>query len=272
MPAPFKVACLGCSWTEGISLDNKPMPHESTYPYILSNWLKDRGNNNIMYNAGRAAAGVEYYHLVADYLIKQFNPEVFIIQITTYDRSILALEPIDENEKRLNFGYDIYNNTYNKIWDNNKSLMHLSPGLGANASKHSDETKWDGLLDKIYNERIKGIMAPEVELDSLKNSIALWWEQSRDSDYQKYFYYSNLYSLINYLEEQEKIVIPFYWLKYKPEFRTRLFPIRQYPSVEGFLGKKEFKSLTIDDGFHFGKEGHTKLVQEFLGPLIQETM
>ncbi len=265
-----KIACIGCSWTEGIAVDGQLMDHQDTYPYLLSKYLRENAKNNVMYNAGRSAAGTEYYHLVTDYLIKKFNPDIFVIQFTTHDRGILPLDPIDENEKRLNFGYDTIDNTYCKIWDNNKSIMHLSPGMGASASKHSSETQWDGLIDKIYNERIKGKMAPEVELDTLKKYIALWWEQSKNSDIQKYFYYSHMYSLLDYLEELGKQVIPFHWMRYKPEFRTKLFELRPYPSIEGFLGNKRFKDLTHDNGFHFGVEGHTTIVQELLGPAIQE--
>jgi hypothetical protein len=48
--------------------------------------------------------------------------------------------------------------------------------------------------------------------------------------------------------------------------------MRQYPSIEGFLGKKGFEDLTHDNGFHFGVEGHTKIVQELLGPAVLEIM
>ena len=34
--------------------------------------------------------------------------------------------------------------------------------------------------------------------------------------------------------------------------------------------KKTFKELQIDNGYHFGKQGNTRLVQEFLGPQVLE--
>ena len=115
-------------------------------------------------------------------------------------------------------------------------------------------------------------MAPEVSFDAFKNYIALWWEQSRNTDFQKYFYYSHIYSLVDFLQEQEKVVIPFYWLKHKPWFGSNLFSMRQYPSIQGMMGKKVFDSYVIDKGYHFGPEGNTKLVEDFLGPAILEIM
>ena len=31
-----KIACLGCSWTEGVEKNSEPMLNEDTYPYILN--------------------------------------------------------------------------------------------------------------------------------------------------------------------------------------------------------------------------------------------
>ena len=78
--------------------------------------------------------------------------------------------------------------------------------------------------------------------------------------------------MIDQLEALGKKVIPFYWLNYRPELKTNLFPIRQYPSVENLFDNETFKSLQIDNGYHFGKEGCTRLVREFLGPQVLETM
>ena len=91
-----KIACLGCSWTEGVEKNSEPLQHKDTYPYILNQWLTNSGHKNTMYNAGRAGAGMEYYHFVADYLLKNYDPDIFVIQITTHDRTILVLDPIDE--------------------------------------------------------------------------------------------------------------------------------------------------------------------------------
>ena len=79
-----------------------------------------------------------------------------------------------------------------------------------------------------------------------------------------------MYSLLDFLQQKGKDVIPFYWLKWKPEFRTSLFPMRQIPSIEGLMGQKVFESFWIDNGYHFNAKGHTKLVHDFLGPTILE--
>ena len=38
------------------------------------------------------------------------------------------------------------------------------------------------------------------------------------------------------------------------------------------MGKKLFESYVIDKGFHFGPDGNAKLIEDFLGPAILETM
>tara|TARA_Y100001970_G_scaffold86814_1_gene109502 strand:- start:3746 stop:4564 length:819 start_codon:yes stop_codon:yes gene_type:complete len=271
----MKIACLGCSWTRGIHPNSEPMPDNETYPYHLMKYL---GNNNIkadIIQAGRPGAGVNYCHLVADYLIKEFDPDMFVFQITTHDRDILALDPIEEKEKRIRFGFDEVNEgdrSYYKIWDLSDNIIHLSPGLGASASQHHEEKRWEWFIEKVYNDKIKNKVTPHLSLENFRSYISTWYEQQSQTDYQKYFYYSQTYSLIDYLQEKGKDVLPFYWLKHKPEFRSNLFDLRPYPSIEGLFGKNNFKSYQIDEGYHFSSEGNAKLVDDFLGPSVLGTM
>ena len=268
----IKIACVGCSWTEGVQHDGKPINKQETYPYALARWLKQKDINNTVYNAGRAACGISFYPFVADYLLEEFDPDIFVIQITTHDRSMLMLDPILDKEKKMTFGWDEDDVQYYKIWDNNTNLVHLSPGIGASASKHSDVNQWSDFVEHLWKTRIKNRVTPELTYDAFKNYVATWWEQSKDSHYQSYFYYQQTYTLIDHLEALGKKVIPFYWINYKPKLKTNMFPVRQFPSVENLFDDATFKSLQIDNGYHFGKEGNTRLVQEFLGPQVLETM
>ena len=267
-----KIACLGCSWTEGVEKNSEPMSNEDTYPYILNKWLSNQGYTNTMYNAGRAGSGVAFYPFMANYLLEQFNPDVFVIQITTHDRDIFPFDPIDEDRKKMNFGWDLEGDNYYKVWDNNVNVIHLSPGFGASASEHHSEERWSWFIKHIWEKKIKDKVTPKLEYEAFKSYIATWYEQSKDSDYQIFYYYQQTYSLIDYLTSLGKKVIPFYWLNYKPKLKTHLFPIRQFPSVENLFDDETFKSLQIDNGYHFGKDGNARLVQEFLGPQVLETM
>ena len=268
----MKIACIGCSWTEGVENTGEAIQKEETYPYALYLWLNNKGVDNTVYNAGRAACGVSFYPFMADYLIGKFNPDIFVIQITTHDRSMLMLDPILEGEKQMRFGWDHDDDKYYKIWDNNTNLVHLSPGIGASASKHSEVDQWNPFVEYLWKTRIKDRVTPELTYEAFKNYVATWWEQSKDSKYQAYYYYQQTYNLIDQLEALGKKVIPFYWINYKPKLETKIFPIRQFPSVENLFDNETFKSLQIDNGYHFGKKGNTKLVQEFLGPQVLETM
>ena len=266
-----KIACIGCSWTEGAEQDNDTIGNIETYPYILNNWLQDKGHDNKVYNAGRAGSGLAFYPFMTNYVLKTFNPDIFVIQITTHDRDIFPFDPIEDDRKEMNFGWDSQNNYY-KIWDNNVNLIHLSPGFGASASKHSKENRWEAVVKSIWDKKINGKVAPELSYDDFKNYIATWWEQSKDTQYQTFYYYQQTYALIDQLEALGKKVIPFYWLNYKPKLKTKIFPIRQFQSVENLFDDETFKSLQIDNGYHFGKNGNARLVHEFLGPQVLGTM
>lgn len=268
----MKIACIGCSWTEGVEHTGNTIQKEETYPYALYLWLNKKGIDNTVYNAGRAACGISFYPFMADYLLSKFDPDVFVIQITTHDRSMLMLDPTLDEEKQMKFGWDHDDDKYYKIWDNNTNLVHLSPGIGASASKHSDVDQWNPFVEHLWKTRIKNRVTPELTYDAFKNYVATWWEQSKDSKYQAYYYYQQTYNLIDQLQALGKKVIPFYWINYKPKLETKMFPIRQFPSVENLFSNKTFKSLQIDNGYHFGKEGNTRLVQEFLGQQVLETM
>lgn len=273
----LKIACLGCSWTRGIHPNSEPMPNNETYPYHLMKYMNSNNINTDVIQAGRAGSSVKYCHLVADYLLKEFDPDVFVFQITTHDRDILALDPIDTDEKRIRFSYDEIkesedSTSYYKIWDLSDNIIHLSPGLGASASEHHEEKRWEWFIEHLYNSKIKDKVTPHLPLEKFKSYISTWYEQQSQTDYANYFYYSDTYSLIDYLQAKGKDVLPFYWLQYKPEFRSNLFDLRQYPSIEGLLGKKNFESYQIDNGYHFSNEGNAKLVDDFLGPSILGTM
>ena len=272
MPNKIKIACIGCSFTEGLEVNNQPMKHEDTYPHILHKWLSSHGHTNIMYNAGTAGSSVAFYPFMSNYLLEEFDPDVFVIQITTYDRDIFPFDPFDDDRKKMQFGWDKEFDDYYKVWDNNVNVIHLSPGFGASASKHHSEDRWSSFIKHIWEKKIKDKVAPELTYEAFKNYIATWYEQSNDSHYQSYYYYQQTYSLIDQLQSLGKKVIPFYWLNHKPKLKTKMFPVRQFPSVENLFDDATFKSLQIDNGYHFGKEGNARLVQEFLGPQVLETM
>ena len=269
MQKKYKIACLGCSFTEGINLDP-----QQTWPHILKVWLdKKHDVQSTIYNAGRAGSSVMHNHLSANFLLKEFDPDIFIVQITTYDRSMMFLDPVNEKENDLyKFGYDEDAPDYFKIWDNSKSWIHLSPGLGWAASKHNNNSDYDWLLEKIYKGDIKDKVNPPISYEQFKNYIALWHEQTDPNEAYRYFYYLHVYSLIDFLKAKGKIVIPFYWLKFRPKFKINLFGERQYACMESSMGKKFLDKFAVDKGFHLDQKGHIRMMNEFLGPQVLETM
>ena len=311
MQQKFKIACIGCSWTEGTVVMEPKIEkkinakqgicqsHKTTYPYILKQFLSKKNCEATVYNAGRAGSSVHFYPFMTDYVLEQFDPDVFVIQITTPDRNFMKLDLLLEEQNQMQFGHDEEEKGYYKIWDNNVNLIHLSPGMGwcapltASRDRHSmtDTSKlfwktiaqdkkelketFNDIVERMWKDRIKGKVAPDISLSEFSDYVSIWWEQeANNQNYNKYQFLNTLYSLIDQLEAKGKKVIPFFWFHSREynNFKSQLVPLRQYPSVEKLFGTKLFKSFSIDQGHHFGLEGNTRLVQEFLGPQVLETM
>jgi len=284
----MKIACVGCSWTEGsfhnFQLGSGYVDHYGTYPYILQKWLSEKNLQSTVYNCGRAGSSVYFNPFTCDYILKTFNPDVFILQLTTFDRSFMKLDPLLPKDKQMQWGYDEINKSYYKVWDNNVNMIHLTLGMSwigartsnnitrqANVDKKLFKHVPDGLVEKIWKDRIKGKIVPEISLAEFSDYVCTWYEQeANDLNYAPYEYYNSIYSLVDQLQALGKSVIPFYWLNHLPKLKTNLFPVRQFPIVEKLFDSKTFKELQIDNGYHFGKQGNTRLVQEFLGPQVLE--
>ena len=134
---------------------------------------------------------------------------------------------------------------------------------------------FNNIVGRIWEDRIKGKVAPDISLSEFSDYVSIWWEQeAKNQNYVMYQYLTTIYSLIDQLEAKGKKVIPFFWQHQDDvyNFKSQLVPLRQYPSIEKLFGNKLFKSFSIDKGNHFGVEGNTRLVEEFLGPQVLETM
>ena len=78
--------------------------------------------------------------------------------------------------------------------------------------------------------------------------------------------------MIDFLKAKGKTVIPFYWLKFRPKFRSHLFGERQYACMESAMGRSFLDKFAVDKGFHLDQKGHIRMMNEFLGPQVLETM
>ena len=92
----LKIACIGCSWTEGVNIH-----HTHTYPYILHEKLLEQNVKNQVINAGRCAASLDYYPYVIQFLEKEFNPDYYIIQLTTHCLLYTSPSPRDLSTSRM---------------------------------------------------------------------------------------------------------------------------------------------------------------------------
>tara|TARA_B100000029_G_scaffold158723_2_gene154191 strand:- start:135 stop:935 length:801 start_codon:yes stop_codon:yes gene_type:complete len=81
---PIKIACIGCSWTEG-----ERLPYEKTisYPEALYNLLSQTMPDISVYNCGIGGTSAKLHKILYTWVIKQIKPDFIIHQITDICRT-----------------------------------------------------------------------------------------------------------------------------------------------------------------------------------------
>tara|TARA_B100001057_G_scaffold434325_1_gene463882 strand:- start:1653 stop:2438 length:786 start_codon:yes stop_codon:yes gene_type:complete len=109
----MKIACIGCSYTQGIKLDE----HKS-YPQILYNILKKDIPAVEVYNCGIGGSSSKIHKVMFEWVEKKIKPDLIVYQITNDCRTqIIHDNDIDtafETNKQQHNYYtvDIPNNTW----------------------------------------------------------------------------------------------------------------------------------------------------------------
>ena len=75
----MKIACIGCSWTEGVKLaDNY------SWPFLLYTKIKQNTNKEIsLYNCGIGGSGTKLHKYIFEFLKQEIKPDIIIHQITS---------------------------------------------------------------------------------------------------------------------------------------------------------------------------------------------
>lgn len=238
------IACVGCSWTYGYDLER-----EDTYPAILS----DRLRYTRVINAGHCGADIDYAVYAATKTIEKYSPETILFQLTTLDRITLGTDGYDNflNDRFVDRrGEDIYSteDRYLGIGDNIKTKIAAGSYINTTKSRELSESK---------------IKASETEYSSF---IKLLFENVVFSNYNFYRVKNTLKLFDAYAKANDCRVYYFRWLDSTPI--DKLCEGLNYidKSVESSIDG----SLYIDNGFHFDRNGNTRLVDTFIIPMLKD--
>ena len=232
----FKTAFIGCSWTQGHNLH-----YTNTYPYIVHSIL---GENQVI-NAGRSGASWFNYPQTVKYIHQKYDPDYYVIQHTTPDRGMLLWCSDKKRYSVITRDHDVYDN-YIQLWDNSQCYYHLTVGMAEKLISGDDPETTDHMFEEI--RRKSGMDKKEVI-----NRVKYWLEHERlhplmFDKYEESIEYCNLY-----VNSIGKKIINLFWL-------DNSFVIKTQNQI---VVEKEidFKKYVVDDGYHFEKEGNTKLAE-----------
>ncbi len=105
MPRKFSIACIGCSWTDGVD-QKRNIP----YPKILYHLLREKGINATVYNLGLGGTSTKVHKAVYEWANANFKLDYIVQQITDHHRTEIT------NEAKLNNAFL----TYRPYWHHYK--------------------------------------------------------------------------------------------------------------------------------------------------------
>lgn len=232
----FKTAFIGCSWTQGHNLH-----YTNTYPYIVHSIL---GENQVI-NAGRSGASWFNYPQTVKYIHQKYDPDYYVIQHTTPDRGMLLWCSDKKRYSIITRDHDVYGN-YIQLWDNSQCYYHLTVGMAEKLVSGKSPEITDHMFGEI--KRKSGL-----EKDAVVSRVKYWLDHERlhplmFDKYEESIEYCNLY-----VNSIGKKVINLFWL-------DNNFVVKTDNQI---IVEKEidFKKYVVDDGYHFEKEGNTKLAE-----------
>ena len=141
--------------------------------------------------------------------------------------------------------HDVYDN-YIQLWDNSQCYYHLTVGMAEKLISGDDPETTDHMFEEI--RRKSGLDKKEVI-----SRVKYWLEHERlhplmFDKYEESIEYCNLY-----VNSIGKKIINLFWLD-----NSFVIETQNQIVVEKEI---DFKKYVVDDGYHFEKEGNTKLAE-----------
>jgi hypothetical protein len=200
------------------------------------------GENQVI-NAGRSGASWVNYPQTVKYIHHKYDPDYYVIQHTTPDRGMLLWCSDKKKYSVITRDHDVYDN-YIQLWDNSQCYYHLTVGMAEKLVSGSNPEITDHMFSEI--QRKSGL-----EKDAVVSRVKYWLDHERlhplmFEKYEESIEYCNLY-----VNSIGKKIVNLFWL-------DNSFVVKTDNQI---IVEKEidFKKYVVDDGYHFEKEGNTKL-------------
>lgn len=151
MQQEFKIACIGCSYTQGLKTKTN-----TPYPKILYDRLKETTSNVKVYNCGIGGSSSKIHKAVFEYVEEKIKPDLIVYQITNDCRTQII------HDSDISTAFEINNKHENyyqiDISKDNWACLPLYAYLGTILPKSIDlknQNEDDEAIKDFYKKYIK---------------------------------------------------------------------------------------------------------------------
>jgi hypothetical protein len=229
-----RIMCAGCSWTYGYGVTP-----DKTYSAYLQKLL-----NIEVLNAGSPGTDIEYSIWSVYRLIKEYEIDTVLFQLTTLDRLTFC-----ENGKQNFLNQKYHDGSTQEIYIEDENYKRVI-GIG--------ENKLQRVTVSTYLESLKKTDEKNFSIKYLNENVIFGnFKQEKIS--------MQLQLLKSFLNQKNINILFFPWVPWPIEFSKTLDSVDvRTDSVIEFLGNDYF----IDNGYHINEIGHKKVAEEYIIPMI----
>ena len=120
MPNKTKIACIGCSWTQGTP------PKYIPYPKILYHLLEEQGINATVYNCAIGGTGTKIHKAIYEWANTNFKLDFIVHQITDENRTEITSEgKLDNAFITYQPEHPYYKEAYEYLYSKNDSYYEI---------------------------------------------------------------------------------------------------------------------------------------------------
>tara|TARA_B100001287_G_C22654184_1_gene516789 strand:- start:506 stop:1405 length:900 start_codon:yes stop_codon:yes gene_type:complete len=282
----IKIACIGCSWTQGSPPEHIP------YPKILYHLLKKQGINATVYNFGIGGTGAKIHKAVYEWANYNFKLDYIVHQITDEHRTELTSEgSLDHafisyqpdrpyHEETYEYVYNM-NDLYYEIRINEKpgywATFPIWDFLGLPLEKPTairkvffrDDYAHD-LTEQEYKKQYNRYFAknPIITFQQFMAVCKYKYHYARETEMNRLDMISDIDHIINHVDKKKRLT--FFWkdqtLKiYKDYKKKHKQKHEKFISMQTYFKSmnKGIKSYSYDDYLHLNTKGN-ELVAKYI--------
>ena len=292
---PIKIACIGCSYTEGL----QSQPIESSYPYILYEKLKEKVQQEIIvYNCAIGGSSSKVHKNIFEYVKTSIKPDIIINQITDHYRcDILNHNQPDVRHWGIDLTESFYltnskeeSNYYSLNFDTKQwSILPILAGVGVDSI--GSEMPWTAINPFAKGEHNPNPNPTKREFGTVKNMWANFIKPNSTLTYQQfknyclYKYHVERYShsvFLDWVSDIDHVLnlsgdetLSFFWLErdkrmyndYKETHKQHHFNGTDIESVFK-AKKKKLNDYSHDNHQHLNTKGHKIVVDWIINKLV----